>query len=170
MLFEAHESEEEFPQHLALADGGKIRARARSLDFLPTTKLRRRLSKLRNFESCEIFTINEHGPTTPRKPVKSAEVKEPELAAVPVKSGKRRSRTASAKLKAPDITHFPLLLATQEELIAATKRKPSRAKSAPLQVKVKAVTEDRAKEHLKDEEEEEGSTKTRFKKGSNLFM
>lgn len=138
------------------------RFRSKSLSILPSadTKLRRKLSKLHNLDGCQIFTINEHSPTGSggsKSVVTSSGDPSPtdhgtnsQVTAVPKrhKSAKIRRGTRAQSSKVPDITDFPLLVTSPTELAAATRRKYSRAKSAPL-IKLKT---DPKSDALLDEE------------------
>ena len=118
------------------------RVRAKSISFLPHTdnKLRRRFSRIHTFDDCQIFTINENSDLTASKPERDREPADPpnnpetkaDVVATPEKpkSGKRRSSRYSCKV--PDISNFPLLVTSPDEIVAASRRKYSRAKSAPV--------------------------------------
>ena len=121
------------------------RVRARSLSFLPNSesKLRRRFSKIHTFDGCQIFTINENSDFTVAKTEaepetveshEKSEVKSELSGSTPEKpkSGKRRSSRLTCKV--PDISNFPLLVTSPDEIVAASRRKYSytRAKSAPV--------------------------------------
>ena len=127
------------------------RERAKSISFLPSSenKLRRRFSRIHTFDDCQIFTINENADLTVSKterepdligPAVEREVKS-EIVPEKPKSGKRRSSRLSCKV--PDISNFPLLVTSPDEIVAASRRKYSRAKSAPV-FKVEQKSESKA--------------------------
>ena len=127
------------------------RERAKSISFLPTSenKLPRRLSRMHTFDDCQIFTINENSDLTATKPELERESIGPkvesdfksEFSPEKPKSGKRRSSRLSCKV--PDISNFPLLVTSPDEIVAASRRKYSRAKSAPV-FKVEQKSESKA--------------------------
>ena len=122
------------------------RVRAKSISFLPNAepKLRRRFSRPLSdfqFDDCQIFTINETPDLSVAKPKQKSEPNPPPSKpetkfksdvttfTEKPKSGKRRSSRLGNKV--PDISNFPLLVTSPDEIVAATRRKYSRAKSAP---------------------------------------
>ena len=114
----------------------KPRVRAKSISFLPCSdnKLRRRLSRIHTLDDCQIFTINENADFStkpePIEPPSKPEKAETVTSRDKLKSGKRRSSRLSNKI--PDISNFPLLVTSPDEIAAAARRRYSRAKSAPV--------------------------------------
>ncbi|XP_063694766.1 uncharacterized protein LOC134826355 [Bolinopsis microptera] len=157
------------------------RVRAKSISFLPNAepKLRRRYSRPLDFQfdDCQIFTINETPDLSVTKPKQKSEPNPPPSKpetksdtttfTEKLKSGKRRSSRLGNKV--PDISNFPLLVTSPDEIVAATRRKYSRAKSAP-NLKVEQRSDSKTEnssgstENVADSEKSLSKNKIRVKK------
>ena len=105
--------------------GRSSRSRAKSLSYISSAQpSRARLSRTPTLDESQIFTINENTPAKSALGRQQPDIKKPKLL--------KRQSTRLFTSRVPDITNFPLLVTSAEELLVASKRTRVRAMSAPI--------------------------------------